>query len=419
MNDHLESSIFGDHDGPVEQDHGHGDDAPQARPPAQGGNPPPLTRREIREAARRSHRPGGSGRAKRSRRPSHKPSAWRRLLVIVLALGVIGGGLAVSYTFLRPVIAGVFEANDYPGPGTGQVEFKVEQGDSGLAIAEGLVKADVVKSSKAYLEAAKNDPKSTGIQPGTYELKKQMSAQEALQVLVDPKHRITTDVTIREGLWASEVYEALSKQTGVPLADYEKAAKAGAALGLPDSAKGNVEGYLFPAVYSFEPGTTAEDQLKQMVAQSVKRLNALNVEPAQMEHVVIVASLVEAEARREEDRPKVARVIENRLAKKMPLQLDSTVNYAVGKHGITTTDEDRASKSPYNTYVRLGLPPGPIGNPGESAIRAAVSPADGTWLFFVTVEPETGETKFATTYAEHQKYVLEFQAWCQAHKGTC
>jgi UPF0755 protein len=419
MNDHLESSIFGDHDGSAAPEHTHDGDTPEPHPAAGGEHPPPLTRRQIREAERHPRRPGRSVRSERGRRPSHKPSPWRRLLVIVLALAVIGGGLAVSYTYLRPVIEGVFEANDYPGPGSGAVKFKVEQGDSGLAIAEGLVKADVVKSSKAYLDAAKSDPKSTGIQPGTYELKKQMSAQEALAVLVDPKHRITTDVTIREGLWAAEVYDALSKQTGLPVADYEKAAKDGAALGLPDSAQGNVEGYLFPAVYSFEPGATAQDQLGQMVAQSVKRLKALGVEPAQMEHAVIVASLVEAEARREEDRPKVARVIENRIAKKMPLQLDSTVNYAVGKHGITTTDEDRASKSPYNTYVRLGLPPGPIGNPGESAIKAAVAPADGTWLFFVTVDPDTGETKFATTYAEHQKYVLEFQAWCQAHKGTC
>jgi UPF0755 protein len=418
MNDHLDSSIFGDHEEQLEDQHGHSGDAPEPCPGASGPKPPPLTRREIREAEQRSRRSGGR-RSERPRRSSHKPSVWRRLLVIVVALGVLGGGLAVAYTYLRPVIAGVFEANDYPGPGSGEVEFKVEQGDSGLAIAEGLVKADVVKSSKAYLDAAKNDPKSTGIQPGTYELKKQMSAKDALAVLVDPKHRITTDVTIREGLWASEVYDTLSQQTGVPVSDYEKAAKDGAALGLPESAKGNVEGYLVPTVYSFEPGSTAKDQLKAMVAQSVKRLDALGVEPAQMEQVVIVASLVEAEARREEDRPKVARVIENRLAKKMPLQLDSTVNYAVGKHGITTTDEDRASKSPYNTYVRLGLPPGPIGNPGESAIRAAVNPAEGSWLFFVTVNPETGETKFATTYAEHQEYVLEFQAWCQAHKGTC
>jgi UPF0755 protein len=277
----------------------------------------------------------------------------------------------------------------------------------------------VVKSSKAYIEAAKANPKSAGNQPGIYELKKQMSAAEAVSVLVDPKNRVTTAVTLREGLWAKEIYAELSKQTGIPVADYVAAAKDGAALGLPAAAKGNVEGYLFPASYSFDPGTSAKAQLAEMVGQSVKRLEALGVPEDKMEHVVTVASLVEAEARHPEDRPKVARVIENRLAKNMPLQLDSTVNYAAGKHGITTTDADRQSKSPYNTYVVTGLPPGPIGNPGESAIQAAAQPAAGPWLFFVTVNPETGETKFAATYAEHEKFVAEFQGWCQAHKGTC
>jgi UPF0755 protein len=339
--------------------------------------------------------------------------------VILLALVVVGGGAAVAYTYLRPVVSGFLESNDYPGPGTGKVDVKVEQGDTGTAIAKALVEADVVKSSKAYIEAAQANPKSAGIQPGTYELKKQMSAAEAVSVLVDPKNRITTAVTLREGLWAKEIYAQLSKQTGIPVDDYVAAAKDGAALGLPAAAKGNVEGYLFPASYSFDPGTSAKAQLAEMVGQSVKRLEALGVPEDKMEHVVTVASLVEAEARHPEDRPKVARVIENRLAKNMPLQLDSTVNYAAGKHGITTTDVDRQSKSPYNTYVVTGLPPGPIGNPGESAIQAAAQPAAGPWLFFVTVNPETGETKFAATYAEHEKYVAEFQGWCQAHKGTC
>lgn len=404
MNDHLESSIFGDHD-----EHVDAQVAPDD--PDAGRAPAPLTRRELREAEQRSRRAPG--------RRSHKPPAWRRLAVILLALVVVGGGVAIAYTYLRPVVSGFLESNDYPGPGSGQVEVKVEQGDTGAAIAKTLVEADVVKSSKAYIEAAKANPKSAAIQPGAYRLKKQMSAAEAVSVLVDPKNRITSSVTIREGLWAKEIYAELSKQTGIPVADYTAAAKDGAALGLPAAAKGNVEGYLFPASYSFDPGTSAKDQLAQLVGQSVKRLNALGVPEDRMEHVVTVASLVEAEARHPEDRPKVARVIENRLAKNMPLQLDSTVNYAVGKHGITTTDADRQSKNPYNTYAHPGLPPAPIGNPGESAIKAAAEPAQGPWLFFVTVNPETGETKFAATYAEHEKYVAEFQGWCQAHKGTC
>lgn len=402
MNEPLESSIFGEHDEHVGE-HGQG-------PRAAAAGPARQTKGKRRAGKRASRRRSGG---------SHQPSLWRRLAVILVALAVVAGGTVVAYTYLRPVVAGLLESNDYPGPGTGQVEIKVEQGDTGAAIAQTLVDAGVVKSTKAYIEAAKADPKSAGIQPGTYRLRKQMSAAEAVTALTDPADRITTQVTIREGLWAKEIYAELSKQTGVPVADYVAAAKDGAALGLPAAAKGNVEGYLFPASYSFDPGTSAKDQLAQLVAQSVQHLDALGVAPDRMEHVVIVASLVEAEARHPQDRPKVARVIENRLAKGMKLQLDSTVNYAVGKHGITTSDADRASKSPYNTYVVKGLPPGPIGNPGESAIQAALEPAAGPWLFFVTVNPKTGETKFAVTLAEHDKYVAEFRSWCHAHQGTC
>jgi len=299
------------------------------------------------------------------------------------------------------------------------VRVTVAQGAGGSAIATVLADQDVVKTTKAFIEAASEDPKSAGIQPGVYEMRTQMKATDALAILVDPANRIVTKVVVPEGKWAKEVYPILSKATGIPVAEYAKAAKDAAGLGLPASAKGNVEGYLFPASYEFEPDTTAVDHLRTMVAESTKRLEALGVTPEQMERTMIVASLVEAEARFAEDRPKVARVVENRLAQDMQLQFDSTVNYAIGKHGITTTDADRASKSPYNTYQVTGLPPGPIGNPGESAIQAAAQPAPGPWLYFVTVDPIKGTTKFAVTYEEHQANVAEFQKWCQANKGQC
>lgn len=393
MNDHLHSSIFGRHD------------VDEADRPA---DPPPMTRREAREVERRASRRGG-----------RKPSRLRRLAVLLAALVVLGGATLVAFTVLRPVVMQVFEANDYPGPGKGTVRITIEEGDSGSAIAQRLVKADVVKSTKAYIDAAGANPKSSGIQPGVYELKKQMKAADVVAVLVDSSNRITNAVVIREGLWAKEIFAALSKQTGIPVAEYQKAAKDATALGLPDSAKGNVEGYLFPASYTFDPESTATEQLKEMVANSVSRLEKLGVTPDKMEHVVVVASLVEAEARLDADRPKVARVVENRLAKKMKLQFDSTVNYALGKHGITTTNEARALNNPYNTYVVPGLPAGPIGNPGESAIKAAAAPAAGPWLYFVTVNPSTGETRFATTWQEHETNVKLFQQWCSQNKGKC
>lgn len=382
--DRLDSSIFGDSD----------EHPPSVGAPGRG---------------RGADRPGRPGR----RHPG------RRLAVLLLAVLVVGAGAFTAYSVLRPVVGGMLESNDYAGPGEGQVRVTVEAGDSGSAIGRALTDAGVVKTPKAYVDAASADPRSASIQPGIYVLRKQMAASQALAVLVDPKNRITDNVVVPEGLWAKEVYAKLSAQTGLPVADYEKAAKNAPALGLPPAAKGNVEGYLFPASYTFDPGSTAASQLKEMVANAVKRLSALGVTPARMEHVVTVASLVEAEARRAADRPKVARVIENRLAKRMPLQLDSTVNYAVGKRTVTTTDAARASSSPYNTYKVAGLPPGPIGNPGESAIKAAAAPAAGPWLYFVAVNPTTGETRFATTFAEHEKNVVLFQQWCQANKGKC
>ena len=405
MTDHLESSIFGEHD-----------DHPDVLPVGSSGaaEPEAPQRRPRRRSVRRSGGSGGSGGARRS-----KPSIWRRLVVIVLALAVVGGGATVAYVVLRPMVEGFLESNDYPGPGEGKVSVTVVPGAGGSAIADLLVTEGVVKTSKAFNDAAAANDKAAGIQPGVYTLKEQMKASDALALLVDPANRVINRVVIPEGLWATEIYAKLSKQTGIPVASYTAAAKDGAALGLPSSAKGKVEGYLFPASYEFDPGSSARDQLRQMVGQSTKRLAALGITPDKMERVVIVASLVEAEASRPADRPKVARVVENRLADGMRLQLDSTVSYAAGRRSATTTNQERASNSPYNTYKVAGLPAGPISNPGESAIEAAAKPAAGDWTYFVTVNPTTGETKFTNDYKQHLGNVKEFQAWCQANKGKC
>jgi len=407
MKDHLEASIFGDHEETVE----HVEETHAA---------PPMSRREMRDqelaARKRSSRRGGKGGS--SGAPKGRPSVFRRLVVIVLALAVIGGGVAVAYKALKPVVEGFLESNDYPGPGTGEIRVTVDQGAGGSAIAKTLAEQDVVKSSKAVIEAANNDPKSAGIQPGVYEMKKQMKASDALSILVDPKNRLVTRVTIPEGLWATEIYTKLSTSSGIPVAQYTAAAKKVDELGLPPSAKGNLEGYLFPASYEFGPTATALDQLKQMVAESTKRLDALGITPDRMERVVTVASLVEGEAQLDSDRPKVARVVENRLAAKMSLGFDSTVNYIFKKRGVPT-QEMLDSNNPYNTRRFTGLPPGPISNPGESALEAAASPVAGPWLYFVTVNLDTGETKFAATYQEHQRNVAQFQKWCTDNKGKC
>jgi UPF0755 protein len=359
-------------------------------------------------------------RADRHARKKRKTGrAARRLLVFLVAIALIGAAAFAAVTVLRPVFAGFGGDTDYPGPGSGAVQVTVNPGDTGRAIAQTLFTAGVVKTAKAFTDAASENPASGGIQPGEYTLKKEMKAADAVAFLANPANRTVPMVTVPEGRWKSEVFAILAQASGKPVADYEAAAKDGTALGLPGSAKGNVEGYLFPATYEFAKNSSPIEQLRQMVQKAVATLTAQGVSPDDMEKVVTMASLLEAEGRTTEDRAKQARVILNRLEKGMNLQIDSTVNYGVQKRAITTTDAERADKNPYNTYLNPGLPVGPIGNPSAAAIEAAQHPADGPWLFWVTVNPSTGETKFAETQEQHDQFVKEFQAWCQANQGKC
>jgi UPF0755 protein len=242
-----------------------------------------------------------------------------------------------------------------------------------------------------------------------------MSGQAALDLLLEPATRMVTRVTVPEGQTVAQVLQRLAEQTGTPLADLQAVAAAPAELGLPPYANGLLEGFLFPATYDIEPDTTPADMLRPMIARTVQVLDQLQVPVDQRLIVLTKASIVQAESRTVEQMGMVARVVENRLAEGMPLQMDSSVNYATGKTGITTSPEDRANPSPYNTYAQPGLPPGAIDNPGEAAIRAVLNPTPGSWRFFVVVDPDTGDTRFAETAEEHQANVLIFQQWLRDH----
>jgi uncharacterized YceG family protein len=225
-----------------------------------------------------------------------------------------------------------------------------------------------------------------------------------------------TSVVIPEGWRASQVYEAVDKALALPPGSTKKSLDK-LDLKLPGDAEGNPEGYLFPATYPLEPGgkkATPESLLSAMVDTANKKFNgapiaagaqrnAMNVYQA-----VTIASIVQAEAGSRTDMGKVARVVFNRLERGMPLQMDSTINYALGRSTLRTTESDTRIESPYNSYQRMGLPPTPIDNPGEEAMRAAVNPSPGDWLYFVTVKP--GDTRFTADYAEHQRNVAEFNA---------
>lgn len=218
---------------------------------------------------------------------------------------------------------------------------------------------------------------------------------------------------IPEGWRAGQVYTAVDRSLGLAAGTTRAAADVGA-LALPDAAAGNPEGYLFPATYPLPAGTTPRSLLGYMVATADSRFGSDPVVAGARRNgmsvyqTVIVASIVQAEADTAEDMARVSRVVHNRLARGMALQMDSTLNYALGRSTVDTTQADTRIADPYNTYQRPGLPPTPIGNPGEQAMAAAIAPAKGDWLYFVTVKP--GDTRFTADYATHQTNVAEFNA---------
>ena len=204
-----------------------------------------------------------------------------------------------------------------------------------------------------------------------------------------------------------------------------KAAKDTEAIGLPKEADGKVEGWLFPSSYEFPEKSTAKQQLKAMVAQTVKVLDDAGVAEKDRQKVLTLASLVEAEAKLDVDRPKIARVFLNRVETDGPpayglIQSDAAVSYGAKRRSLFPTKAElNDASNPYNTRIHPGLPPGPISNPGAASIDAAANPADGPWFFFVAVNPITGETKYGTTLAEHNANVAELNAYCKAKPQDC
>lgn len=341
----------------------------------------------------------------------------RSILVLVVAVAmVLGAGFVVVSLFRGDGSGATAAVSDYPGPGRPSVQVVINSGDTGAAIAQTLVDAGVVATAKAFTKAYDANPDASKIQPGTYTMLLEMKASAAVLALLDSGNRTTLRVTIPEGLTAADIIQRVSEKTTIPLADLQAAVADPASIGLPAEAGGNVEGWLFPATYDVEPTATAAQVLTQMTAKTVAVLQAKGVTPDRWQAVLIKASLVEREGRLDEDRAKMARVIENRLAIDMPMQMDSAVAYGAGISGLDLTSADFANAdNPYNVYVHPGLPPTPIASPGEASIDAVLSPAEGDWLFWVTVNLDTGETLFADTYPEQLENEKLYDAWKAAN----
>jgi peptidoglycan lytic transglycosylase G len=362
-------------------------------------------------AGRRSRRDRGKGGPPGGGKPRRR-SGW---LAGLIAIVVIISGLSVIGFYGFRYIEAKYHPPNFTGAGHGSVTFQVFSGDTPISIAPRLVKAGVVASTQAFVSAAKGSTSGKQLEPGYFRLRKQMNADAAWNLLVSQTTRIQTTVTIPEGLRLSQIIAKLGSSTASSASAYAAAAKNVAALGLPSYAGGHLEGYLFPATYQVQPGMSATDVLKMMVTRFNQESDSISLPAAAragqvpVAHVMVIASLIQAEGGQLSDFPKIAEVIYNRLNHNMKLELDSTVEYALGKYGIIATNDQLQVNSPFNTYLHTGLPPTPIDSPGKDAIEAALHPAHGDLLYFVTVDPKHHITKFTDSAAEFAKLRQELE----------
>ena len=352
--------------------------------------------------------------------PSKKVRRRRRLLALFLTLVVFVTAVAVGAQFLKPLL-GNDKPGDFPGPGTGEVQVSVAPGEGTRSMAAKLESEKVVANADTFLQAF---TASGGVlSPGDYTFKMEMKNSDAVNVLLGQDKSKVIYFALSAGLRIGESLQAISEGSGIPLSQLTELSNTPAEFGLPANAK-NLEGFLAPGEYRFPLGTPVKDILQSLVKVTVDELVAQGItDPAKQYEAVIVASIVQAEGGQAEYGD-VAGAIYNRLKPNDQtngyLQVDSAVTYGLGTKSFNFTDAERQDKSNlYNTYANPGLPPGPIGSPGKTAIDAAARPKTNDYLYWVTINLDTKETKFSKTLAEHNVYVDQYNTWCEAHAGRC
>ncbi|MCI1901117.1 MAG: endolytic transglycosylase MltG [Bifidobacteriaceae bacterium] len=367
-----------------------------SQPPA-----PPQTRMAMQRVARKKKR--------------HK--ALRRTLIIAFFVVFVA---AAWFIFSRVNLSSVStqqtqdhtNVQDYPGPGSGSVEFTVETGDSSAVIGERLTKDGIVASADIFTQAVLNANAESSLQPGIFTLKYRMSAEDVVDILTDPSNskgllQVTSDARV------SDIVKEAAELSGTPEKDFTAIIKDHGKGILPDEANGSFEGWLEPGTYDVKSMKSARKILTKMVKDRIDKLDTLGVPTgSERERILTIASIVEGEVNKAEYYPKVTRVILNRLDKNMALGMDSVVAYGnnVAPRQLTTKMLNDTS-NPYNSRIKKGLPPTPINNPSNDTIAAAMNPADGDWLYFVTVNLDTGETKFTKSVSQFEKYSKEYAEW--------
>lgn len=385
-----------------------------------------LTRRQLRELEEQGSARGGRGGGRPPSDTLKKPKKRRRGLIavlVILALLVAGGGGAAAFVWtnyeeqVREAL-GWELPNDYPGTGNGQeVIVTVGTDDIGEDVARELHEAEVTMSFDAvydYLLLPENA--DIVFFPGAFRLQKEMSAASAVAAITDPANQVVNQVLITEGMSYASALVQIAAATEIPFEELQAAAADYTSFGIPEESPG-IEGWMFPATYTFDPGITAQQAIQTTVDKMFEVLDANGVAPENRLDILKMAALVQRESGPNPDDPaKIARVFYNRLDIGMNLESDATVAYGTGNLDTvwTTAAERENPDNLYSTYVHPGLPYGPIGLPGEAAIKAAISPADGPWLFFVPINLQTGETVFSETADQHEAAAQQLYAWCRA-----
>lgn len=363
----------------------------------------------------------GGAAIRTSKGPSKKVRRRRRFLALLLTLSVFVIAIAVGAQFLKPLLGGDTVA-DYPGPGTGQVIITVPEGAGPKSVATQLQEKKVVANADAFLR----DFLAAGgaLAPGEFTMRNEMKNSDAVAVLLNKDQGKVMYFALSAGLRIGESLQAISEGSGVPVAELKALNESPAQFGLPAKAK-NLEGFLAPGEYRFPLGTPAKDVVQKLVTTTLDELKSQGVtDPAKQYDVVTVASIVQAEGGQAEYGD-VAGAIYNRLKPNNTetnglIQSDATVTYGLGIKSFHIDETQKADKSNlYNTYANQGLPVGPIGSPGKTAIDAAAKPKTNDYLYWVTINLDTKETLFAKTLAEHNTYVARYNAWCNDNPGRC
>lgn len=317
---------------------------------------------------------------------------------------------------------GWFERQDYRGDGNETVNFNISEGDTLEQVGVDLANEDIVANAGRFIETFNEGHQGEFIQPGDYEMRRQMSSEAAVAVLMDegdPANYAAVANTLR----MDDTFQILSDSTGISVEDFESAAEDTSKFGIPDEFP-NIEGYLHPGEYRFPLDATADEILQEMVDRTKETLANNNVPDDQAFRVLTVASIVEFEGV-PADYADVAGAIYNRIDRPDDetngfIQSDASVTYGLGRRSYDFSDEERNdSSNEYNTFANPGLPVGPIGSPGDESIDASANPADNDYYYWVTVNLDTGETEFAENFAQHEENVADYQNWCSDNPGRC